>query len=450
MAHVPIEHLLVNQAELDELRCFVCLQLLELPHQCVKGHLVCKGCILPSKRSDSHFICSECSQLSPLSKNLVVQKHIENLKVYCWNRFQDKEGQISETETHGCQLILCYKDLWAHSKNCDFQVIACPYRNCKKQIPLKQLENHKATCSFQTAKCPQCGKDYLISNKEQHVKICENEPVYCSLNFKNCAAQVPRKDYDDHLKQNAVSHLLMLKQDFEEQLASSLSLSDQKKNAYEEQKEIRISWKIDNLEVVRSRQLKSRKFFTHGFGWYFVLQLSSNETVKLIVKTDKKSLNGREITLSMSLWMQPEKRNPEPISKDDYEMTFNATRTNFPVAVDKLNFLESRFTFGQPITILAYFRIRSVTSCIQDIEISRRFAEDQTKKTSSLFESWVNYQSTKVPTVRWRKDCLPGKESQKLAASPKPAVQALPPPSPPPQLVEAEEWSIPVHYILRP
>mmetsp|Transcript_15517 Transcript_15517/g.60691 ORF Transcript_15517/g.60691 Transcript_15517/m.60691 type:complete len:527 (-) Transcript_15517:32-1612(-) len=81
---VPVEERLVSCAQVTELQCGICLDLLNDPCQCINGHLFCMTCILECIERKAE--CPQCRcQLSEssLSKSLFVRKFIDDLDVRC-------------------------------------------------------------------------------------------------------------------------------------------------------------------------------------------------------------------------------------------------------------------------------------------------------------------------------------------------------------------------------
>eukprot|EP01103_Thecamoeba_quadrilineata_P005490 TRINITY_DN15282_c0_g1_i1.p1 TRINITY_DN15282_c0_g1~~TRINITY_DN15282_c0_g1_i1.p1 ORF type:complete len:396 (+),score=28.62 TRINITY_DN15282_c0_g1_i1:39-1226(+) len=328
---IPTESRIVDQDQLSELQCFVCLQLLESPHQCANGHLVCKGCI-PTCRKNDHFICPQCGILSNPSKNVFVQNHIQNLKVYCTNRFQTADGKPSLNHSDGCQEILSLNDQLLHHKDCIFSLVKCPNRRCNTKMRKKDFLAHKTHCTYRNETCADCSAPYQICDKERHLgscievivqckcgckikrkdlsshaQICPEEFIDCSRSFFGCPCKVKRRFWNDHIKEHASEHLQMLKQQFENTLLElqrrydyeiqSRDLSNQRLKS-RVKRELKAIWPIKNFSSqIKKGELKSEEFENDGIVWQIKMSLVEDE---LFFGVIIKNIRGKQIECERS------------------------------------------------------------------------------------------------------------------------------------------------------
>lgn len=80
----PLDLLIVDSKLEKSLRCSICLQVLEVPKQCLNGHLFCCKCIM--KYLNTSQTCPQCRielKKDSLSRNMFVEETIRNLNVWC-------------------------------------------------------------------------------------------------------------------------------------------------------------------------------------------------------------------------------------------------------------------------------------------------------------------------------------------------------------------------------
>ncbi|KAN0026419.1 hypothetical protein ACTFIV_007403 [Dictyostelium citrinum] len=143
---IPLDTLVVDQDNIKEIQCGICLQILVTPRQCKNGHLYCLGCIQQSLKKNRHE-CPQCRcslDLDKLSRSLFLEKHLRNLNVFCKNHFKIEDfptlfGSLNHSnknlaptwveDLEGCTFIGPHENIESHEISCQFR-----FENCKFSV----------------------------------------------------------------------------------------------------------------------------------------------------------------------------------------------------------------------------------------------------------------------------------------------------------------------------
>lgn len=88
---------------------------------------------------------------------------------------------VFKCENEGCDKEIAYSDVLLHDQACDYKTVECPHKNCKTQLPKKDLENHiKNDCAYTLVPCQYCGNEFMRMKLKEHEDICK--AVSLSLN----------------------------------------------------------------------------------------------------------------------------------------------------------------------------------------------------------------------------------------------------------------------------
>lgn len=88
---------------------------------------------------------------------------------------------VFKCENEGCDKEIAYSDVLLHDQACDYKTVECPHKNCKTQLPKKDLENHiKNDCPYTLVPCQYCGHEFMRMKLKEHEDICK--AVSLSLN----------------------------------------------------------------------------------------------------------------------------------------------------------------------------------------------------------------------------------------------------------------------------
>ena len=190
------------------------------------GESYCNACIQQDKP------CPACgTQEFQTLQQVKHQKKILNLRVSCIMK------------ARGCGWCGLLEHLDAHldpnTGDCEYTDIDCPL-NCHNKINKKNISDHLAKeCVKRDYVCPHCA--YLatyeiVSNihwpecsyfpltcpnrcgvtcerttmEEDHMKICPLQEVECQLKHIGCAERFPRQEEEEHMREKAQTHLLMM------------------------------------------------------------------------------------------------------------------------------------------------------------------------------------------------------------------------------------------------
>jgi len=118
-----------------------------------------------------------------------------------------------------CGLLL-RRDLAVHEREkCAFRIVRC--HSCEDPFPLNELQDHlEQNCPDALISCVNncLTKEIRRSELVQHLTCdCEHAPVTCPFAVHGCDRVVLRGLLADHLKEDLVNHLMMMKNLVEEQ-----------------------------------------------------------------------------------------------------------------------------------------------------------------------------------------------------------------------------------------
>jgi hypothetical protein len=213
-----------NRAELfiggadEEFLCGICMDILRDPHSCCKeGHTYCLTCITDALKLNRH--CPTCRQsfvgTSSLVKNRAIQNMIDKSTVGCphgesrSNKTQEPLCKRIKTELSAssfssacCSWQGLYKDLSKHLDNdCELAVCDCPLQGCLEKMMRKDLSDHQRVCPNRTVTCHRCGSIDQALAAESHEEVCPEVEIVCSnteirngTTVDECKQEYKRKD----------------------------------------------------------------------------------------------------------------------------------------------------------------------------------------------------------------------------------------------------------------
>ena len=169
-------------------------QLLENMIEYLKCHK-CQAIPGPNKdkryscHKNSHQLCESCRSKCKCDSsvmetpNLIVEKLLQDLPVYCRN-YRRKCRQI-------CDEV---KDLEEHEKICDFRILYCEnYRRkcCQTFFEVEDQEEHQKNCDYQILYCQNYKRKcvqpfYEVEDLEEHEKTCNLRFLYCQNKIRKC------------------------------------------------------------------------------------------------------------------------------------------------------------------------------------------------------------------------------------------------------------------------
>ena len=151
-----------DPAQIDDLKCPICLELVHEPVLTSCGHLFCQRCVRDQTK------CPTCRDELQCMRNQRDERKVKGLKVKCpnWKEGCRWQGDLGDTAQH-------------RGTNCQMEGILCP-TGCKKTILRGDSMNHAETCPQRAYKCPHClFEDTFVNVTTTHFTLCEEFPLGC-------------------------------------------------------------------------------------------------------------------------------------------------------------------------------------------------------------------------------------------------------------------------------
>ena len=206
-----------DPAQIEDLKCAICLELVYEPVLTSCGHLFCQRCVKEQTN------CPTCRAELQCMRNQRDERRVKCLKVKCPNSEKGCkwQGDLGDTAEHT-------------GTNCLMQTILCP-NGCKEMTARGRLKEHVAACTLRVYKCPHCQfddtyiyittthltfcEDFLLScparcrnlhprgKMAAHLAGCAEELVPCKYAALGCEKVVKRKNLQTHLQDRKDYHL---------------------------------------------------------------------------------------------------------------------------------------------------------------------------------------------------------------------------------------------------
>ena len=206
-----------DPAQIEDLKCPICFELVFEPVLTSCGHLFCQRCVRGQTK------CPTCRVELQYMRNQRDERKVKCLKVKCPN-----SGK-------GCKWQGDLRDTTQHTgTNCQMEAVPCP-RKCKEKIVRGGLKKHAETCTQRAYMCPHCWFEDTFANvTTTHFTSCEGFPLGCpagchnilprcemAIHLSDCAEElvpckyaaigcekvVKRKDLQTHLQDKKDYHL---------------------------------------------------------------------------------------------------------------------------------------------------------------------------------------------------------------------------------------------------
>ena len=180
----------INEKEINNYKCISCDQIPLFPKVLKpinnekkenRNKIVCNKCYLRINQNESLFK----EYLLDRQSSNIVKQIIGNYKVSCLNLECDWEGKLSQLNIH-------------MKKECKYQPVKCPNKECKLILLRKELNYHLIHCYYDESikiKCNFCKKEIRKRNIEEHFEECPEILIDCD---KNCGKKIKRKDLVQH------------------------------------------------------------------------------------------------------------------------------------------------------------------------------------------------------------------------------------------------------------
>ena len=206
-----------DPAQIEDLKCPICLDLVYEPVLTSCGHLICQKCVRGQAR------CPTCRDELHFMRDQFNERRVKNLKVKCpnWEMGCDWQGDLGDSAQHT-------------GTNCQMETIPCP-KGCMEKIARGHLKWHAEKCTFRAYNCPHCGFGDIFMNvttthftncesfrlkcpagcrkrplrctMDAHLADCEEELVPCKYAAIGCEEVMKRKDQQTHLEVKKDYHL---------------------------------------------------------------------------------------------------------------------------------------------------------------------------------------------------------------------------------------------------
>ena len=168
-----------DPAQIEDLKCPICLELVFEPVLTSCGHLFCQRCVAGQTK------CPTCRDELQCMRNQRDERRVKSLKVKCvnWDKGCRWQGDLGDTAQHT-------------DTNCPVEIVPCP-RGCKETVFKGYLDQHAKNCPQRAYKCPHCRfEGTFASVTSVHFTECEGFPLTCPA---GCCTQHSRARMGDHL-----------------------------------------------------------------------------------------------------------------------------------------------------------------------------------------------------------------------------------------------------------
>jgi len=340
--------------------------LLDKPRQCKNGHLFCLACILQSL--EKNYECPQCRcslKQEELARSLFVERHIRLLKIYCRYHFATSDDRNWFVDEDGCNETFTLETVQKHENECGYVPVHCQFSSSCTKLRKFNVEIHEKNCVFRPETCQHCKVDVQRNNMEEHMKSCGMVPVECTrcheivkrselekhrsnscpdeeipcqFHDMGCPKRLIRKDLAEHLREDFVDHMSLMKKGYDDQLAHikqeydlQLRLKEDRIRHLEKcsrDNETKVEWKVKNYNQVRKKSyIQSEKFSIAGFSWFigFYTDGDNSESrgfISIYLFLDVSHIpKGKSITLEYFLRFVNHKDPLESVKKE-FKTTF--------------------------------------------------------------------------------------------------------------------------------
>ena len=175
-----------DPAQIEDLKCAICLELVYEPVLTSCGHLFCQRCVREQTK------CPTCRAELQCMRNQRDERRVKSLKVKCPNSEKGCkwQGDLGDTTQHT-------------GTNCQMETIPCP-KGCKEKIVRGRLQEHATNCTQRAYMCPHCWFTGTFANvTTTHFTSCNAFPLTCPAGCQNRC-----------LRKKMASHLAECKEEF--------------------------------------------------------------------------------------------------------------------------------------------------------------------------------------------------------------------------------------------
>ena len=206
-----------DPAQVQDLKCPVCLELIVDPVLTTCGHLFCQRCVTGLRT------CPTCRVELQFMRDQFNERRVRGLKVKCpnWEKGCKWQGDLGDTAQHtgttcrmetvpcpkGCTEKVIRGRLDQHGWVCPLRAYKCPH--CKLQNTYLNITTvHSTICNEFPLSCPAgCRGRHSRSKMASHLAVCSEEIVSCKYASIGCREVIKRKDHQAHLDRRKDLHL---------------------------------------------------------------------------------------------------------------------------------------------------------------------------------------------------------------------------------------------------
>eukprot|EP01041_Mallomonas_annulata_P011393 gene11393-23840_t len=173
----PVTLFVENVQEKFDVTCSICMDVLNEPMQCRKGHLYCQICILEALSiSKTCPICTKEISESELAANLFVKNLIHSFPIKCSTAIVQS---VAKGDDFICKWTGCLSKLESHLQECGYVEVPCDNEGCVEFIAKVESLEHKKTCPYRLESCQHCTDLFKLVDLEAHLSVCPKRPVHC-------------------------------------------------------------------------------------------------------------------------------------------------------------------------------------------------------------------------------------------------------------------------------
>jgi len=225
----PVSHLsedICVEKMNPDLVCPICLGILQNVVVDCCGHAYCNNCLATSMKHS--YKCPKTNlywEFKSMAPMPILQNLLNSLKIKCIHSERGCKwtGNLEQLKAHvnnecnsiriqcrnkGCEVFESRETMSEHEKQCQFYELTC--KSCNTKLMRKDYQGHENyKCPEHSVSCSEgCGQQMKRKDCHEHVhNDCPNFKVICQFSSIGCKTAVPRKSYDEHLKNDVSLHL---------------------------------------------------------------------------------------------------------------------------------------------------------------------------------------------------------------------------------------------------
>ena len=187
---------LVDNPTIEDLKCCICLELVNKPQVANCNHFFCKTCI--RQYFDGGYwkncpMCKDIIHMNHLKPFFLVETLISKFSVKCSEKNCSEITNINNIENH-------------INNHCNYYEKECQF-NCGSKFNKKDICQHETRCLNNPTveiNCNKCNEKIFAINFQKHLQeSCLEEFICCKF---GCKKKIKRKNITEHNKEFAEKH----------------------------------------------------------------------------------------------------------------------------------------------------------------------------------------------------------------------------------------------------